>query len=1445
VVKSTETHAEDQIGWGRVNTLAASLNGRISSLLVEGNPAPILEPNATVEAEALGRLVLREIEVPPAPEPELFVIDVTKLMLVATVHYLRCGLPGRDIAESSVEAALATRLYAVVHRVAPGAVPVELRSAVAAVPVPRVHELEATLMRCDLARGEQGGDDQKALLRMTLSALPETHPVRSGLLSNLCVALTDESMQPSDPNELAEAVKIGREALRLATPQDPNQAMYLSNLCRALIKHSLLSGSTADLDEAVELGTSALEANSEPPLTLLFHAGLAHLNRYERDQAPADLDRAIAILGWGVQRAVPGDPQTAGCQVTLALAHRYRFLLIRNLDEIALAASLIRAALSETGAHTSQMTLLRDLVIALQLKFVHSRERTDGNELVAAARLLLETANGNERPHALVALGEALHSRFERFNDPQDNKESIGRLREARASFAATGIEAIRNCVSVLATVLSARAGRTESAADIEEALEVLEEAVELDPFGEWRAINETQVGAMLLHRFELTANGTDLDRSLEWFRRAERSVQDANASLAVEVHGNLGRALMNAYEWYGDPELLSESLRYFALASAAPADPIEDRSSLYTFHVIALRMHAQITGKVVDLDAAVALGREASLELTDDHSGRPTLLGALGGALLARYLRFGSPRDLDEGVQVHREAVATSAEASPTQRASHLANLSNALRLRFEQSGSAPDLEEAIEHARISGELTPIMHKGTAWVSNNLAAILFIRFARSGDPSDMNEAVEVLRSAIRSVPPNHSGVPKLQSNLSVALRIRIESGIGQASDNDEAIDALHVAIAGSRGDDQLRGLLHSNLSAALLDRHRSSSGGVEDLDAAAQAARSALRMLPADHPDRATVLLNLAEVMLSGADPSRSPGVIDEAFDYYKEATTIIAAPTQARLNVANAWITRARFLALEGYRDWLDALEAYRAAISELPLLIWHGLNEEDRLLALRQVEGLASEAAAVALYADRPEEALQLLEQGRGVLLAQALDARDEMSDLREQAPDLAQRIQDIRGLLDSASDASMFEFDIGHAGGITGAPGAEIDRRRLLTHDLDDLIREVRKLPGLEDFQRLPSIERLRAAAASGPVVAVNISALRCDAFIVTQDDIRTVPLTELEVGGDAGLVTRAEKFLAAFSKVGRSAAATWQGEFELASTLSWLWDVVAEPVLAALDRMPSGQNLDSKTPRLWWSPTGPLTLLPLHAAGHYSGSNDEEAARTVLDRYICSYTPTLRALAAAQGRNDRSRRPNSDLLAVDQSEVPGMPPLTHARAETQMLHEQHPSATLLRGPEATRSAVLKALKEHAVVHFAGHGSQNWDDVQSGSLYCHDHELAGPLRVTDISRLRLTNARLAFLSACETARGTAELPNEMLHLAGSLQLAGFEHVVAAQWSVNDAYALRIAGAFYEGLSEPETHDLDPDRASSALHQAIQRVRIEDDRPICWAAYIHTGP
>lgn len=115
--------------------------------------------------------------------------------------------------------------------------------------------------------------------------------------------------------------------------------------------------------------------------------------------------------------------------------------------------------------------------------------------------------------------------------------------------------------------------------------------------------------------------------------------------------------------------------------------------------------------------------------------------------------------------------------------------------------------------------------------------------------------------------------------------------------------------------------------------------------------------------------------------------------------------------------------------------------------------------------------------------------------------------------------------------------------------------------------------------------------------------------------------------------------------------------------------------------------------------------------------------------------------------------------------------------------------------------------------------------------------------GPLSLSDIASLNLPQADFAYLAACQTATGDLRMPDESLHLAGGLQVAGYRHVIASLWNISDDAAAMLAAQTYDQLSNPTLESAD---AATALHRAVTPLRERHpDDPLLWAAYIHIGP
>jgi hypothetical protein len=406
---------------------------------------------------------------------------------------------------------------------------------------------------------------------------------------------------------------------------------------------------------------------------------------------------------------------------------------------------------------------------------------------------------------------------------------------------------------------------------------------------------------------------------------------------------------------------------------------------------------------------------------------------------------------------------------------------------------------------------------------------------------------------------------------------------------------------------------------------------------------------------------------------------------------------------------------------------------------------------------------------------------------------------------------------------------------------------VDRRMSLAREWGELVEQVRAMgPEFADFLRPLPLEKLLPAADEGPVVIVNVSRWRCDALLITGGEVTVCKLPELSAEAVEKRVVEYLEILrtvdirrAALAGPADAVAlealadAEFYAEMALRVVLRWLWTAIAEPVLEKLgfDRTPADGEV---WPRLWWCPTGLLTLLPLHAAGDHEADGPHRP--TVLDRVVSSYTPTLRILAEA-------RRPLPDdglpehILLVTVAEAPGAPTLRKVDEMGNRLHGRFGAAcTTLSGSDATREQVRDALSRYRWVHLTCHGIQNLDDPSQGGLWLDD----GLLTIAEIGAGD-HRAEFAFLSACKTATGGVNLADEAITLAAALHYTGFQHVIGTLWSVYEGAALRMAAAVYG--DDPDL-PFEPSRSAFLLHQAQQGMRAKE-RLTTWTPFIHMGP
>ena len=198
----------------------------------------------------------------------------------------------------------------------------------------------------------------------------------------------------------------------------------------------------------------------------------------------------------------------------------------------------------------------------------------------------------------------------------------------------------------------------------------------------------------------------------------------------------------------------------------------------------------------------------------------------------------------------------------------------------------------------------------------------------------------------------------------------------------------------------------------------------------------------------------------------------------------------------------------------------------------------------------------------------------------------------------------------------------------------------------------------------------------------------------------------------------------------------------------------------------------------------------------------------------------------------------------NVLAIIQSATPDEPVLELTNEELKRITAWADKANVpldsISEDTATVDSVYEALPNYSVIHFACHGVQDIYQPLDSGLILHD----GRLTLSKLMHTKLPNAQFAFLSACETAEGEEDYPDEAVHIAAGMLAAGFRDVIGTMWEVNDAAAANVADLVYKRIFKDGK--LLVNRIPLALHRAVERLRREyPNNFMFWMPFIHLGP
>ncbi|KIK39069.1 hypothetical protein CY34DRAFT_14634 [Suillus luteus UH-Slu-Lm8-n1] len=787
-------------------------------------------------------------------------------------------------------------------------------------------------------------------------------------------------------------------------------------------------------------------------------------------------------------------------------------------------------------------------------------------------------------------------------------------------------------------------------------------------------------------------------------------------------------------------------------------------------------------------------------------HQLRPRALNRLSSSLRSRFTRYGNIDDLDEGIQFRREAVSLCPEHPD--RDHYMNNLALSLNIRFDHQGKPADLDEAISLYEEALRLGPVGHKYRDFLLDNLGSALVTRFHDRGDIDDITRAISLYCEALTLRPPRHPRRNITLNNIALALQKRYDK-LDVSEDLNEAIDRYRESLQIWRLDDPERHRILHNLSSALCSRFTRTQKN-EDIEEAITLCQEALASLPSLHPDRYSSYMWLQEAYLARYRAQHNLLDLSLAIENFRLAS---GHPTQGfprRIKEATDWARQAEVYQhesdLEAYQTCFELFNSHVMTRSSI-------ISRREAASAFRDSQSLPVDAASCALRRSNLRRAVELMEQGRGQQWSLASRLKTPVEDLESANPKLAHDYLELSKRISNAAQSSATISDR------AAADRAETKYRRL-TRQWEAAVAEIRKLQKFSRFLLPPLYKDLQAAARHGPVIIFIASQYSCSAVIVpTSGDPHHVPLPSIAL---ADLIILKDRFTRAIRYASRMNPR--ETRTDLIVLLRIVWEEIMLPIVNALDNI---LKLKRRS-RIWLCPTAAFTSIPLHAANPFPTKANRSKEPCLEDLYVCSYTPTLSALV--RSRQLMKRRITPSFVAIGQGQ-PGAgkgKALLAVDSELELVHTLVPATakrTTVSGDAATQAGALQALQENTWVHLACHGKQDPMQPYNSHFVMRDEHLT----LLDIMVRDIPHAEFAFLSACHTAVGDKEMPDEVIHLAAGLQFSGFKSVVGTLWEVNDSVAKHVVEAFYKYMFHPKEEGvMDCKKAAWALNCATHAVK-----------------
>ncbi len=582
---------------------------------------------------------------------------------------------------------------------------------------------------------------------------------------------------------------------------------------------------------------------------------------------------------------------------------------------------------------------------------------------------------------------------------------------------------------------------------------------------------------------------------------------------------------------------------------------------------------------------------------------------------------------------------------------------------------------------------------------------------------------------------------------------------------------------------------------------------------------RIAEMLMQKGSPDSAMIYLDMAEEKFkaSGNKEGESNVLVNKGRilvdkgDYMTARQLLESAATASDFpeTAWQAWFNLGRIY--ENLDQDEKAVESYRNSISIIEKIRGNLTIDEFKSIYFDNKREVYDRLLRILLKMNKPVESFQVSEQARArafydILANKKIDFKGSLpGDLisLEQAKRI--EIQKLYKLLQKG-DVSTFGESESRTSGLRQLREALVSAQS----EYEDIIQKIKlHSPAYAEMVSAQPVNPsdLRSVLDdNSAVLAYWISSNELIIWFITRSDIicREIPVNDQYLGS---IIEKARMAIESDSPLN-----------ELKAPLKLLYSMLIAPVESNLGHF---RNLVI-------IPNGSLHFLPFQAL---VDSHEDY----LVQNHNIIYEPSASVFMICENRKGSAGSRFMGMALSDLS-IEGKAGLPGTDEELRKILPLFPDNLSAFGKQGTETFVKKNAGNFNFIHFATHGSYNYDQpLYSYLLFPASDEDDGRLNVYEVFGLNL-KASLVTLSACETGLGNLSRGDEIVGLSRAFLFAGSSSVIVSLWAVADYPTSILMASFYKNLKD---HNLQ--EALSMAQRDLIKIYPE---PIYWSPFILIG-